>query len=45
LLTRFDRGLHREGAASLYVSRGIGFAGPRLRFASAPEIAVHELVP
>jgi predicted MPP superfamily phosphohydrolase len=45
LLTRFDRGLHREGAALLYVSRGLGFAGPRLRFASPPEIAVHELQP
>ena len=45
LLTRFDRGLHREGSAALYVSRGIGYAGPRLRFASAPEIALHELWP
>jgi predicted MPP superfamily phosphohydrolase len=45
LLTRFDRGLHRAGGAALYVSRGLGFAGPRLRFASAPEIAVHELQP
>jgi len=45
LLTRFDRGAHREGGASLYVSRGIGFAGPRLRFASPPEIALHELWP
>jgi predicted MPP superfamily phosphohydrolase len=45
LLTRFDRGLHRDGNASLYVSRGLGFAGPRLRIASRPEIAVHELQP
>jgi predicted MPP superfamily phosphohydrolase len=45
LLTRFDRGLYREGAALLYVSRGLGFAGPRLRFASPPEIALHELRP
>jgi predicted MPP superfamily phosphohydrolase len=45
LLTRFDRGAHREAGALLYVSRGIGFAGPRLRFASPPEIAVHELWP
>jgi hypothetical protein len=43
LLTRFDRGLYRHGNASLYVSRGLGFAGPRLRFASRPEIAVIEL--
>ena len=45
MLTRFDRGLYREARAALYVSRGLGFAGPRLRFASAPEIAVHELWP
>lgn len=45
LLTRFDRGLHRSGKSALYVSRGIGFAGPRLRFASPPEIALHELCP
>ena len=45
LLTRFDRGLYREADAALYVSRGIGFAGPRLRFASPAEIAVHELHP
>jgi predicted MPP superfamily phosphohydrolase len=45
LLTRFDRGLYREGGSALFVSRGIGFAGPRLRFASPPEIALHELVP
>jgi predicted MPP superfamily phosphohydrolase len=44
LLTPFDRGLHRVGNAALYVSRGLGFAGPRLRIASRPEIAVLELV-
>ncbi len=43
LLTRFDRGLHRIGGAALYVSRGLGFAGPRLRVASRPEIALLEL--
>ncbi|RIL07531.1 MAG: hypothetical protein DCC71_02605 [Proteobacteria bacterium] len=45
LLTRYDRGLYREAGAALYVSRGLGFAGPRLRFASRPEIALHELRP
>jgi uncharacterized protein len=45
LLTRFDRGAYRAAGTLLYVSRGIGFAGPRLRFASPPEIAVHELWP
>ncbi len=44
LLTPFDRGLHRIGGAALYVSRGLGFAGPRLRIASRPEIALLELV-
>jgi hypothetical protein len=44
LLTPFDRGLHRIGNAALYVSRGLGFAGPRLRIASRPEIALIELV-
>lgn len=43
LLTRFDRGLFRERTSVLYVSRGLGYAGPRLRFASPPEIALHEL--
>jgi predicted MPP superfamily phosphohydrolase len=43
LLTRFDKGLHRIGDAALYVSRGLGFAGPRLRIGSRPEIAVIEL--
>ena len=42
-LTHFDRGLHRSGGAALYVSRGLGFAGPRLRVASRPEIALLEL--
>ena len=44
LLTPFDRGLHRIGNAALYVSRGLGCAGPRLRIASRPEIALLELV-
>ncbi len=43
LLTRFDRGLYRMGNSALYVSRGLGFAGPRLRVASRPEIALLEL--
>ena len=43
LLTRFDRGLHRIGGSALYVSRGLGYAGPRLRVASRPEIALLEL--
>jgi predicted MPP superfamily phosphohydrolase len=43
-LTPYHRGLYRLGEATLYVSRGLGFAGPRLRFGSRPEIAVIELV-
>lgn len=43
LLTPFHRGLYRRGGAALYVSRGLGFAGPRIRLGSAPEIALLEL--
>jgi predicted MPP superfamily phosphohydrolase len=45
LLTPYHRGRYRLGDATLYVSRGLGFAGPRVRFGSRPEIAVLELVP
>lgn len=43
-LSPYHRGLYRLGEATLYVSRGLGFAGPRVRFGSRPEIAVLELV-
>lgn len=43
-LTPYHRGLYRLGEATLYVSRGLGFAGPRVRYGSRPEIAVLELV-
>ena len=43
LLTRFPRGLYRDGASQLYVSRGLGFAGPRIRLGSRREIALLEL--
>jgi len=42
-LTPFHRGLYRRDDSVLYVSRGLGFAGPRIRLASRPEIAVLEL--
>lgn len=42
-LTPFPRGAYRMQGAHLYVSRGLGFAGPRIRFGSDPEIAVLEL--
>jgi predicted MPP superfamily phosphohydrolase len=43
VLSPYHRGLHRLGDAVLYVSRGLGFAGARIRLASPPEIAVLEL--
>jgi hypothetical protein len=43
-LTPYHRGLYRIREATLYVSRGLGFAGPRVRFGSRPEIAVLELI-
>jgi hypothetical protein len=42
-LSPFHRGVYRAGSSHLYVTRGLGFAGPRIRFASDPEIAVLEL--
>jgi uncharacterized protein len=46
---RYEAGLYREGATSLYVSRGIGMEGgpkaPRVRFCARPEVAVIEVVP
>jgi len=45
LLTPFARGLHRRGGATLFVSRGIGFAGPRIRLGSPPELAVLDCAP
>ena len=35
---KFKRGLYREGAASLYVSRGIGYLGVPIRLNCPPEI-------
>jgi hypothetical protein len=45
LLTRFDRGLFGDDASRLYVSRGLGFAGPRVRIGADREIAVLTLEP
>ena len=44
-LSPFHRGLYRRAESALYVSRGVGFAGPRIRLGSPPEIAVLELEP
>jgi predicted MPP superfamily phosphohydrolase len=43
LVTRFHRGLYRRDGSLLYVSRGVGAAGPRIRLGSRPEIALLEL--
>lgn len=42
-LSPFHRGAYRAGSSHLYVTRGLGFAGPRIRFGADPEIAVLEL--
>jgi predicted MPP superfamily phosphohydrolase len=42
---RHLRGLHRQGASLLYVSRGTGTWGPPLRFLAPPEVTVFELTP
>jgi predicted MPP superfamily phosphohydrolase len=44
LITRFYRGLYMEHRSVLYVNRGIGVAGPRIRFNCPREIATIELV-
>jgi hypothetical protein len=43
LLSPFCRGLYRDGSSQLYVSRGLGFAGPRIRLGSRREIALIEV--
>lgn len=43
LLTEFDGGLYRRDDATLFVSKGIGTTGPRIRLACPPEIGVIEL--
>ena len=44
-ITAFPRGLYREGMAVLYVNRGLGFTGQRVRLFTSREIAVLELHP
>ena len=43
IMTRFNRGLYREQDSVLYVNRGIGVAGPAIRFNCRREIATIEL--
>ncbi len=45
LLSPFHQGLFRRGDSWLYVSRGLGFAGPRIRLGAQPEIALLQLDP
>ena len=44
LLTEFDGGRYRIGDSRMYVSKGIGTTGPRIRLACPPEIPLIELV-
>jgi predicted MPP superfamily phosphohydrolase len=44
-ITEFDRGLYRESDATLYVNRGLGFTGQRVRLFTPREIACIELRP
>ena len=39
-MTRFTTGFYRQGAATLYVNRGLGTTGPPVRLAVPPEIAL-----
>ena len=44
IMTGFTRGLYQMEGSTLYVNRGIGFAGPALRFNCTRELATLELV-
>jgi uncharacterized protein len=44
LISPYYAGAHAIGASRLYVTRGIGCAGPRLRIACPPEISLLRLV-
>jgi predicted MPP superfamily phosphohydrolase len=43
LVFRFHRGLYEMGGSTLYVNRGLGVAGPAIRFNCAREITTIEL--
>ena len=44
VVSAYTRGLYRLEDSTLYVNRGIGMAGPRIRFGCSREIATIELV-
>jgi len=43
VMTGFTRGLYQLGRSVMYVNRGIGVAGPAVRFNCRPEMAMVEL--
>jgi predicted MPP superfamily phosphohydrolase len=43
IVTSYHRGIYRENGSTLYVNRGIGVAGPAIRFNCPREIATIEL--
>jgi len=43
LLSEFDGGVYRQDDSTLFVSKGIGTTGPRIRLACPPEIGVIEI--
>jgi hypothetical protein len=42
-ISRFDRGLFHDGGSTLYVNRGLGFTGQRIRLFTPREVACIEL--
>jgi len=45
---KYEAGLYRVGATTMYVNRGIGMEGwrtPRVRFLARPEITVIDVTP
>ena len=45
LMTEWTRGLFTRNDSVLYVSRGLGVAGPPIRLNCPREISLHELTP
>ena len=42
-ITAFDRGTYRQGSSMLYVNRGLGFTGQKIRLFTPREVACIEL--
>ena len=45
LMTKWTRGMFRQGNSAMYVNRGLGVAGPPVRLNCPREISLHELTP